>query len=128
MNYFDCMCHLVLVSIYYSALAYQCIDNSTVTRNLNNCIQTAISVYSVQYTNVVYTIHCISVLYTDIPEISRGRVRAVRDLDTSLGQTGGSDVFTAQSARNFMFAVSELETKIKKWAGLGTFPDDGRIN
>ena len=117
------MCHLVLVSIYYTAVAYHCIDNSTVTRNLNNCIQTA-----VQYTNTVCTIQCICVFYTDIPEISRGRERAVRELDTSLGQTGGSDVFTAQSARNFMFAVSELETKIKKWAGLGTFSDDGRIN
>ena len=61
-------------------------------------------------------------------EISRNRESAVRELDTSLGQTGGSDVFTAQSARNLMLAVSELETKIEKWAGPSAFPDDERIN
>ena len=45
-----------------------------------------------------------------------------------MGQIGGSDVFTAQSTRNLMLVVSELETIIKKWAGPSAFPDDGRIN
>ena len=74
-------------------------------------------------------------------KISQDRERAVLELGTSLGQTGGPDVFTAQSARNLMLAVSQLETKIKKWAGPSqletkikkwagpsAFPDDGRIN
>ena len=61
-------------------------------------------------------------------EICRDRGRAVRDLETSLGQTGGSDVFTAHSARNLMLTVSDLETNIKKWAGPSAFPDDERIN
>ena len=61
-------------------------------------------------------------------EISRDRKRAVRELDTSLSQTGGFVVFTAQSARNLMLAVSELETKIKKWAGPSALSNDGRIN
>ena len=60
-------------------------------------------------------------------EISSDRNKFVRDSDKTLSLTGGAEMFSAQSARNLVSSVEELQTKIRNWAGRTAFPDEGRI-
>lgn len=45
--------------------------------------------------------------------ISSDRETAVNELDVSLSETGGSDVFTVQSAVNVINSVKKLENQIR---------------
>ena len=49
----------------------------------------------------------------------------VRGLDKTLSQTGGAEMFSAQSARDSVSSAKELQTKIRNWAGRTAFPDGG---
>ena len=60
--------------------------------------------------------------------ISSDRETAVNELDVSLSETGGSDVFTVQSAVNVINSVKKLENQIRNWVNPSAFPVDGRIN
>lgn len=60
--------------------------------------------------------------------ISSDRETAVNQLDVSLSETGGPDVFTVQSAVNLINSVKKLETQIRNWVSPSAFPVDGRIN
>ena len=50
-------------------------------------------------------------------EISSDRNKFVRDSDKTLSLTGGAEMFSAQSARDLVGSVEELQTKIRNWAG-----------
>ena len=60
-------------------------------------------------------------------EISSDRNKFVHDLDKTLSQTGGAEMFSAQSSRDLDSLVEELQTKLRNWAGQTALPDGGRI-
>ena len=54
-------------------------------------------------------------------EISSDRNKFVRDLDETLNQTRGAEMFSVQCARDLVSSVEELQTKIRNWAGRTAF-------
>jgi len=59
---------------------------------------------------------------------SKGRDETVNALDTSLSETGGSDVFTKLSAAHFLSSFEQFKGKIRSLTPKSAFPVDGSIN
>ncbi|KAL5269389.1 hypothetical protein ACHWQZ_G003021 [Mnemiopsis leidyi] len=59
---------------------------------------------------------------------SKGRDETVNALDTSLSETGGSDVFTKLSAAHFLSSFEQFKGKIRSLTPKSAFPADGSIN
>jgi len=59
---------------------------------------------------------------------SKGRDETVNALDTSLSETGGSDVFTKLSAAHFLSSFEQFKGKIRSLTPKSAFLVDGSIN
>ncbi|KAL5251850.1 hypothetical protein ACHWQZ_G014865 [Mnemiopsis leidyi] len=59
---------------------------------------------------------------------SKRRDETVNALDTSLNETGGSDVFSKLSAAHFLSSLEQFKDKIRSATPKSAFPIDGSIN
>ncbi|KAL5249951.1 hypothetical protein ACHWQZ_G015880 [Mnemiopsis leidyi] len=59
---------------------------------------------------------------------SKRRDETVNALDTSLNETGGSDVFSKLSAAHFLSSLEQFKDKIRSLTPKSAFPVDGSIN
>ena len=59
---------------------------------------------------------------------SKHREETVNALDTSLSETGGSDVFTKLSAAHLLSSIEQFKSKIRSFTPKSAFPVDGTLN